>query len=166
MSLLAKTMLENFDVLVTPVRREFVIFEIPIQSKQSVSFGRGHAFTSSKKRKYVKELEENIKKNYKKSKMNGDIRVTILYSFPWTKDTIFYSTMHWVLMGKEPDVDNLYKPIADSMQGTCFTKDSEVCELRVRKIRSNFYGIAIMLEQIIVDRAKSENLLASIDSLC
>lgn len=132
------------------IRTEFLEVMITPQAKQSTRFTKfGHAFTPTKKRKYVADLVECFREHNIKQ-FEGRLRVTVVYSFKWRQsDKAIAKTQSWAYMDKRPDIDNLFKPVADALQASGVIKDDgQIVEVRVRKIRSPDDGIAIKVEQI------------------
>lgn len=145
-------MLDDFELGLTVIRAEYLVLNIKPKAKQSTTFGRKRAFTSKKKKGYILDLCRQIEEKYKAPKLCGQIRVTVLYSFPWRIKDKHIKDLEWILATAGTDVDNLTKPVFDSLQGICFENDSEIVELRARKIRSEFMGIAMRLDEVLVNR--------------
>jgi Holliday junction resolvase RusA-like endonuclease len=138
------------DAAAAIIRTEFLEAMIKPQAKQTTRFTKfGHAFTPAKKRQYVADLVEMFKAHEIKQ-FEGRLRVTVVYSFVWRKsDAKIAKKQSWAYMDKRPDIDNLFKPVADALQGSNVIKDDgQIVEVRVRKIRSPQDGIAIKIEQI------------------
>ncbi len=134
----------------TVIRTEYLQADIKPEAKQSTRFTKlGHAFTSEKKRKYVASLVE-IFEAHKIQLFTGRLRVTVVYSFLWRKsDKQKAKQQSWAYMDKRPDIDNLFKPVADALdKANLFSDDSQIVEVRARKIRSSSEGIAIKIEEI------------------
>lgn len=148
-------LLDRWDESVAISRTEYTYANLKPQPKQSTRFGKGRAFTSAKKRAYMKSLAEELSKHFTGSTpMAGDIRVSVLYAFPWRQsDPDVVRDLGWAFMNVRPDVDNLFKPLADAMQGVCFADDGQVVEVRARKIRSDDEGIAVRLDSVLRNSA-------------
>ena len=149
-----KNKMNGHDVHSAAVSRtmSFYIDVVP-QPKQSTRFTlTGHAYTAPKKRKYLQDLVQQISGNIPKSFIifEGRLRVSVVYSFPWRKsDAKTAKVQSWAYMDKRPDVDNLFKPVADALQtADVIRDDSQIVEVRARKIRSGSPGIGIKIEQI------------------
>jgi len=154
-------LLDRWDDSVAVTRTEYTYANVKPQPKQSTRFGKGRAFTSAKKRAYVKLLGEELAKHFTgKAPLSGDVRVSVLYSFPWRQsDKDVVRDLGWAFMNVRPDVDNLFKPLADSLQGICFDDDGQVVEVRARKIRSDEQGIAVRLDTVIRNGSLNVNEL-------
>lgn len=134
-------------------RTHFVNADIPPQPKQSTRFAaRGHAYTSPKKRKYVNDLVSLFRECMGSgfTTFTGRLRVTVVYSFPWRKsDSKVSKNQSWAYMDKRPDIDNLFKPVADALQQAAIIHDDgQIVEVRARKIRAKNPGIFCKIEQI------------------
>lgn len=146
------SMMDTFEDTWRVLRAWDILFEdIKPQAKQSVRFTRtGHAHPDRKKEKYVKDLVSMLRRGYNGPCIQGKVRLTVIYSFPWRKEDKPYRSLGWIPMVEKPDVvDNLNKPLADAMQGICFTNDSIVVEIRARKIRSDLLGIMARVEEVV-----------------
>jgi Holliday junction resolvase RusA-like endonuclease len=143
--------LDSFEESLRVVRTGYVHCQLKPQAKQSTRWGRGHAHTSKAKRKYMQELAKQVRQTYNGPLLDGLIRVTVIYSFPWRKkDTSKTRQSGWMLMPQVPDIDNLLKPFDDSMQGHCYADDSRIVEVRARKMRSDFVCIAARLDEVVI----------------
>ncbi len=134
-------------------RTHFVSATIAPQPKQSTRFAAsGHAYTSPKKRKYVNDLVSSFRECVGSgfTVFNGRLRVTVVYSFPWRKsDAKTAKNQSWAYMNKRPDIDNLFKPVADALQKAAIIfDDGQIVEVRARKIRAEKPGVVCKIEQI------------------
>lgn len=152
-------LLKNFDSTLRVLRWDYLYAEIKPQPKQSVRFGRGkggkmgRAFPDKKKLAYTKELAKLLEQSWqKKAKFCGHIRLTVMYSFPWREEDKPMKTLGWILMGESPDLDNCYKPVADVLQKLCYANDSQIVEVRMRKVRADFVGIYVGIEHVMAKR--------------
>ena len=134
-------------------RTHYLSATVPPQPKQSTRFTVvGHAYTDPKKKRYVADLvasfRESVDDHFKP--FTGRLRVTVIYSFAWRKsDAKIAKKQSWAFMDKRPDIDNLFKPVADAMQAAeIINDDGQICEVRARKIRSGSPGIFVKIEQI------------------
>jgi Holliday junction resolvase RusA-like endonuclease len=151
---LVKLMLDNWQSLLKPIRTFYLQVEIKPQAKQSVRFNRrtGRAFPDVVKQKYVADVVEQLKAQYVGAPICGHVRLTCVYSFPWTKDTKSMVSLGWVLKADDPDLDNLQKPLADALNGVCLGDDAQIVCVQSIKVRSNLIGIAIKIEEVMIDR--------------
>ena len=142
-------MLDNFDSYITVVSSVYAYAEMKPQTKQSTNFGRGRAWTSPKKRKYLSDLADCLREDLTDGFISGRIRLTVLYCFPWRQsDKKLQRQLGWALMDKRPDTDNLTKPLCDALQSVALHDDAQVVEIRARKIRVDTPCIALRLDQI------------------
>lgn len=148
---MVNSILESFDdPLSTRIGRSYDLFiEVKPQAKQSTRFSRGRAYTPAKKVQYIKEIQSQVSNQFNTEKFSGTIRLSVAYSFPWRKkDSKLQKKVTWAFMNSRPDVDNLFKPLADSLESICFNDDKEIVEIRVKKIRSDHTYIAVRIEEI------------------
>jgi Holliday junction resolvase RusA-like endonuclease len=79
---------------------------------------------------------------------NGPLRVWIKCIMPLPKSAHRKRTPvleKWNT--KKPDVDNLYKGIADGLEGVAYLNDSQVCDLQViKKTAAQEKGPKVMIE--------------------
>ena len=134
-------------------RTHFVSANIAPQPKQSTRFASsGHAYTPPKKKKYVNDLVQLFRECMGPgfTVFNGRLRVTVVYSFAWRKsDAKTAKNQSWAYMNKRPDIDNLFKPVADALQQAAIIfDDGQIVEVRARKIRAENPGIFCKIEQI------------------
>lgn len=115
---------------------EFEIYQKP-QAKQSVRYGAGGRFhTSTKKAKYVKSLEEAIKSQWTEDhKLTGSIRLDIVFCFAWTKKDVSKGASGTAFTNLHIDIDNMLKPLKDSLANVCIVDDCQVVMLTARKVR-------------------------------
>lgn len=123
---------------------------VPIP-KQSVQLGRG---TSGVFRGYVpKRIKDYCtflacwwKQNYKKRIQVGPIELKVVYCFPYKEaDYPFNTRVKFILNMNRVDVENLTKPLCDSMHNIVFKDDKQVVLLHVLKIRNKVPGIAVQI---------------------
>jgi Holliday junction resolvase RusA-like endonuclease len=147
-----RDIIDQIEDTVKVLRSFYLYASIKPQAKQSVAFGKGHGFTPPKKRAYLKNLGKKLAESYPtQMKVCGLVRLTVLLSFPWRETDC--KSLLWALMEESPDVDNLYKPVADSLQEICLKNDSQVVSIRVQKIRSEDVGILVKVEEVMANRA-------------
>lgn len=143
--------LNKLDVRV--IRKEYIKIETRPQAKQSTKFNgkQRRAYTSPSKRKYILEIEKEIKRQFEgKQKIKGLVRITVLYVFPWRQkeDKRLQKHVEWNFHEIRPDIDNLSKLILDAMKDVCYSDDCVVVGLSAYKIRSNKPGYWVLIEEI------------------
>jgi Holliday junction resolvase RusA-like endonuclease len=103
------------------------------QAKQSVRGGK-RFYTDPKKVSYVNELKRQIKKQVTE-KLSGNILIQISYTFAmpknWNKKKKIENLGEFRPL--IPDLDNLTKPVLDSLNGIAFNDDSSVVSLHLYK---------------------------------
>lgn len=161
-----KGLLDNFDRGLTVIRSYYMYAEIMPEAKQSTRFrkkgrqlkgkrGISHSYPDPKKKKYQDNLIEQLGRSYNgPERIYGSVRLTILYSFPFSKKQIEEGVMSlvWTLMRSRPDLDNLHKPVADSLLDVCLEDDATVVEVRSRKIRAAWTGVWMKLDEVKPNR--------------
>lgn len=134
-------------ILCKIARVPVVILTIPVdrpQSKQSTQFGRGHAFTPPKKRKYLKYLAGQFKKCYTGEPLDGTFFLEVVYYFKKGKE--HYEGQ---LMNNCADVvDNLNKPVCDALSGVVIKDDRKFCGALVFKARSSKPRIEVSIFRV------------------
>lgn len=128
-----------------------------IIGKGSVPFVQ--VYTPKKMRKYMLELEKMIKREgVPQTLMTGAMEVELICFFDWRKSELksvlnqgidFHIT--------KPDPDNLSKPILDVLSGLVIKDDRFICDLIVRKRRTNKGSLRIKIRQIYFDT--TENMM-------
>lgn len=117
------------------------------QSKQSTQFGRGHAFTPAKKRKYMKLLADSFREQYNGKPMSGTFFIEIVYYFKKGK-----KHREGELMNTCADViDNLNKPVGDALSGIVLEDDRKICGALVFKARSALPRIEVSIFRVLED---------------
>lgn len=117
------------------------------EAKQSTRFTSSHAYTAFRKKQYVNELALDLKTSLNQP-IEGCVRITVLYCFPWRLKDIELDMPIWEFMDKRPDIDNLLKPTMDALKSICLSDDAVIVEARCRKVRFQLPCLAVMVEQI------------------
>lgn len=156
MNSLMRDMLDNFDGYTRVLRTWYAQIDIRPQAKQSTQFSgkTKRAFTPAKKRRYVEAVTKLFRESYKGVKLSGCVRLTVIYSFPFSQLDLETGKdkLAWVFTAHPPDVDNLFKPLADAMSDFCFKNDAQIVDLRVRKIKAASVGIWIRVDEVMPNR--------------
>jgi Holliday junction resolvase RusA-like endonuclease len=143
-----KYLIDNFDRSVVVIRSGYLFLDIKPQAKQSVSFGQGRAFIPKKKREYLAALAKQIYIKWKGPKIAGRVRLTIVYAFPWPQKERAMQALGWSLTDHRIDLDNLLKPVKDSLSDIVFGDDCQVVEVKARKIRYSRPAIGMKIDEI------------------
>ncbi len=120
--------------------------------------GSGHGYIPKKKELYITYLRKAIVKSFEGPPETSSVRLTAIFSFKWRVKDKQYKVLEWIPMFQRPDIDNLLKPLKDAMEKVCYVDDSQIVEIRARKIRSDREGIYVMLDAVKPRRkVSSEN---------
>jgi Holliday junction resolvase RusA-like endonuclease len=139
--------LDAFETPLTVINSKYLYAEIKPQAKQSTKFGRGHSYTPKKKRMYLEELATKLGQTFDGVPMEGQLRVAVVYSFPWRKTD--KDREPWALMDRRPDIDNLFKPLADCLEAVgVFGDDAQIVEVTIRKIRHDIPAISVKISSV------------------
>jgi Holliday junction resolvase RusA-like endonuclease len=150
---LLKSLLDDFEGSIRVLRTGyFVALEKP-QAKQSTRFGGKRCFTDTKKVKYLKTLAKIFKQQHPGNPLNGMLRLSVIFSFPWTQSELTtYATLGWSLVGIGTDLDNLLKPVKDALKKIAMNDDAQIVEVRARKIRYHTGLIVARLDEVMPNR--------------
>lgn len=131
-------------------------FYIPIkpEPKQSATHGGGKTWISPAKKLYVDNLVFGIKTQYKGEPLNGPLKLTVVYAFKTGKtcvvnERVRFMGIPWYFYMPRPDLDNLTKPLQDALMSQVCTDDSNIVDLRARKIYWHENGIIFKVEKIM-----------------
>tara|TARA_R110002051_G_scaffold255522_1_gene314599 strand:- start:950 stop:1417 length:468 start_codon:yes stop_codon:yes gene_type:complete len=139
--------LDSFSTPLLILASKYLYAEIKPQPKQSTSFGRGHSYTPKKKRLYLEDLSAKLSQTFDGVPMEGKLRVAVVYSFPWRKTD--KDREAWALMDRRPDIDNLFKPLADCLEAIgVFGDDAQIVEVTIRKIRHDIPAISVKISSV------------------
>lgn len=149
---------ENWDDKIVIARSYYAHAEIKPQPKQSTQFVKRiikkkkakFAFTPKKKLDYINSLIDQFTKTYTGPKILGVIRISVVYSFAWKKGD--FKSLGWIFKKSRPDCDNLGKPVLDALHNIAFIDDSQIVELRTRKIHSEIQGVFVRIDEIKPNR--------------
>lgn len=106
--------------------------------------------------KKVSEYKEKIKNAYKESggkyfEKGTPLRCEIYFYFEAPKSASHKKRIDLIANGrptKRPDIDNLYKGIADALNGVAYYDDSQIVSVSLCKLWSNTSKIEIELMEI------------------
>lgn len=139
------------------------ILGIP-QPKQSARFRvqkfGNKSFVKSYQKKEVIENERNFAFDAKSQLpenfelMTGPLKVKALFVFPPLKSfnkakLNILASGGVIYKDTKPDLqDNLFKGVADSLEGIIFLNDSQICEVSSRKIYGNVPRVELIFEKL------------------
>ena len=117
--------------------------------KQSVKMGNGHGYVPKRIKDYCDFLRGWWKQHYDVQVHSGPIELEIVFCFPYRKQDFPYNRqVDFIFNMSRVDVENLCKPLLDSMHSIVFKDDKQVVMLNVAKIRQVISGIAIQVNEI------------------
>jgi len=121
----------------------FCALKITPQSKQSGMIGRKHFYTAPKKRAYVDTLATMMLRSRPDEPLEGLLELSVVFTFPHMVDQAKED------VAKLPDLDNLLKPLKDSMKGIIYADDGQVAKYgRVEKRFGDTPGIDIWIKKL------------------
>ena len=139
--------LDGFETSLVIVESKYFHAELKPQAKQSTSFGGGRAYIPKKKRMYLEELSTKLGQCFDGHPFEGQVRVAVVYTFPWRR--VDKNRETWALMDKRPDIDNLFKPLADCLEAVgVFGDDAQIVEVTARKIRHDIPAISVKISKV------------------
>ena len=111
---------------------------------------RGNFVTTYDPHHKIKEgYKWQLKSQYREELMTGPIILSVTFFMPIPKSTsgikkrqMANGIIHHI---KKPDVDNLLKLVCDALNQTIFSDDSQIIEVRAKKIYSNNPGTSIRI---------------------
>jgi Holliday junction resolvase RusA-like endonuclease len=82
--------------------------------------------------------------------LEGPLRLTVDFYYPWRKsESKKAQAGGMIAKSTKPDIDNLLKNLADTMQASCFfVNDSQLADVRIRKWWHRHPGIEVKLETV------------------
>ncbi len=112
------------------------VINAKIRGKGRPRFARGRTYTPKETHDYEKLVAEN----YKGLKYEGAVSVDIKAVYPIPK-SYTKKRAQSILEGneepvKKPDIDNIAKIILDGLNGVAYDDDTQVVDLKVRKLYS------------------------------
>lgn len=140
-----KDLLDNLDRNIKVLSTHYTWASLRPEPKQSARFGGGHAYTSKDKAEYVDTLISQLKSGLTGVQLTGNIRLTAIFAY--TKNQ--KDKLPWHLKATQPDIDNLQKPLLDSLKKKLFRDDNIIVEVRARKIRYELPCILLKVETIV-----------------
>ena len=135
-----------------------VIYIYP-QAKQSTRFtvikgNRKYAYTDTRKREYMNALRLYIMSHPPERKLQGALSLTTIFVFPYPKSFPKYKRTGMYPKITKPDLDNLLKPLKDSMKGIIYDDDAQIAE---HKQVGKYYDEQARIEIIVEEIEKCQN---------
>lgn len=118
-----------------------LIFDLKPMAMQSVSFGRGQAYQPTKKVAYKRLISNIAKEQFSEELLTNALSIKCQFIFATKNKKLLLKT-------SRPDLDNLWKPIADALNGIVYVDDSQIVDLHLTKCYSNFNSITISIEEL------------------
>lgn len=123
------------------------------QGKQRHRMTRsGHTYTPDKTKRYEELVKLTYRKRYgDKIQWGGKIPLKMLvvagYKIPESasKRTKYAMQKGEIYPTKKPDVDNVLKVIADSLNGLCYHDDKQLVDVTVRKYYTDCPGVTVWI---------------------
>jgi len=128
-------MIKNYSINIVPVAQG--------RPRFTVQGGYAKVYDPPKSAAFKKALAWELKCQ-NPTVLKGALTVTIIFRMPRPK-SLPKKVVHHI---KKPDVDNLVKGVKDAMNKLCYNDDSQIVELRAKKIYSTIPGVDITLEQM------------------
>ena len=106
---------------------------IPIEPipKGRPRFGVGRAFTPIKTRHYESDVKTFVSSAYKNSPLSGPLRLHVFFYMTRPKGI---SKNKRLFPDVKPDIDNLFKAIADALSGVLWNDDCQLVDIWATKV--------------------------------
>lgn len=111
---------------------------VPV-AKGRPRFGNGRTFTPKKTKDAENLIQAVVKKQFKLKPFDGPLRVEVVFMFERPKS----SKNEYPIV--RPDLDNIFKLVADALNGILWKDDSQIIELASMKIYDVRPGILLTL---------------------
>jgi Holliday junction resolvase RusA-like endonuclease len=130
----------------------FTVYGEPM-GKQRPRFGRGRTYTPKKTVDYEKAVKEAFNEMYEGQQLNGAIRMYVNAFFSIPKSTP-KKKRQLMIDGiirptKKPDIDNIWKIIADSLNENAYPDDSSVVSAKCEKFYGEIPRVEVEIEEIL-----------------
>jgi len=125
-------------------------FFIPheVKPKQSMRMANGVSYTPAKIKNNAKALQALLLPHRPKVPLSGPLRLDLLFQFPWRKSEPKKNRTRAWPKDTKPDFDNLCKQFCDVLQSMgFFWNDSQIADVRIRKVWTDSPGVQVMIEQ-------------------
>lgn len=149
----ARRLVEDIDVLVTPVQSFFACVPIRPEAHQSFAFTKsGHRYQPKRKVAYVNRIVEMLLEQSPEEMITGPVRLTVVFCHAFRKKDVRALDAGQEMMlaeGKrDGDLTNLVKPFEDALRGVFFRDDGIVVAQRTVKIRMERAFIGVLVEEV------------------
>lgn len=113
----------------------------------------GHAYTPGKTRGAEAVLREAFQWQYPRHiALAGPVRMTVIFYMPipegMKKADRIAAEAEQLWHTKKPDADNMLKLVTDALNGLAFWDDSQICDVRAKKLYSKQPRTVIELESL------------------
>lgn len=130
------------------------LFGEPVPQKRPRFNRSGHCYDDQKK---IKEgYRWQIKSQFRSEPLTTPIALDLIFFMPIPKSLskLKKRQMENGLIGhiKKPDLDNLQKLVLDCLNNLVFEDDSQVCEIRAKKIYSSKPGTLVRVIPLAADK--------------
>lgn len=119
------------------------------QQRPRFAKGSNYPIVYDSQKRFKETLQWQIKSQFRNEPLTIPIKLDCIFFMPIPKSTPKFKQrqMHNGLIAhtKKPDLDNLLKLLLDCSNGLLFKDDSQVCEIRAKKIYSEKPGTVIRL---------------------
>ena len=115
-----------------------------------------HAYTPAKTKNYEKLIQNTYLSNYTyQDTLQGAIKAEITAYFP-IPESISKKKKEQLLKNyekhtKKPDIDNVVKSVFDALNNLAFTDDSNIIELKAKKLYSDKPRVELHLKEVKYD---------------
>lgn len=156
MNLVKKT--DTYELLTNEAERlRVVIFLTPVP-KGRPRFGRGIVYTPTKTKRFEAQLKKIIREiRIAIPLMQGALGLTVDFYSKWPSK----KTPRILYKSTRPDLDNLIKAVADSMNGIVYKDDAQIAALQAYK----FYVSDDMRPRIHIDVRKFHDPMENVEQV-
>ena len=128
---------------------EFYIPCVPVakaRARITVRSGFAHAYTPAKTKDYEKLVQVYARQAIKKP-LEGPLCIDLVFTMliPASTSKKLAKTLLNAPHQKKPDLDNLVKNVTDSLNGLAYADDSQIAEMRARKIYGENPGVLVSI---------------------
>jgi Holliday junction resolvase RusA-like endonuclease len=120
-------------------------FEICPQSKQSCAFAKRKGYTPKEKKAYVETLRVLAMVNRPDRRFRGPVRMSVEFHFLKKSQTLISYRID------DPDLDNMLKPLKDSLAGVVYENDNQVVSIEAKKFDGPWEGIKVIVETLALE---------------
>ena len=122
------------------------------RGKSRPRFHNGHAYTPKTTKEYEKEIRDcYITQDGRKHDGSVTVDIEAIFKIPesWTKKKKWETIDKGKRPEVRPDIDNIVKIVMDALNGIAYDDDSQVVEIKARKIYALGYeGVHINVEEV------------------